>query len=135
MAFLENLKNLFAKKEPEPKKEKKEIIKVSLISMEKKFENEDLVGAARDLKILLEYFGEQKKQNHRYKGREFISFILSNKHKDLKNIGYTHWQNINQIIQLNQKKVYPYHKNNLRSAITFFETEIKGINNFNIELR
>lgn len=134
MAFLSSLKNIFTKKEPQPKKEKKEVVKVSVVSMEKKFENDDLVGAAKELKILLEYFGEQKKQNHRYKGREFISFILSNKHKDLKNIGYTHWQNVNQVIQLNQKQVYPYHKNNLRNAMTFFETETKGIYNFNIEL-
>ncbi len=135
MALLEKIKGLF---KPNPKKairkEDKVLSKVSVSSMEKKFENEDLVGAAKDLKILLEYFGDQKKANHRYKGREFISFILSNKHKDLKNTGYMHWQNLNKIIQLNQKKVYPYHKNNLRNAMTFFEEEIRGIHSFNIEL-
>ena len=103
--------------------------------MEKKYELEDLVGSAKDLKSLLEINGRRKKQNHRYKGREFISFILSNKHKDLKNKGYTHWQNINQIIQLNHTKVYPYHKGNLRNAMDFFEKEIKGIYAIDVVLR
>jgi len=138
MAFLSTIKNLFKKQEPKPvkeKRDKKEVNRVSVLTMEKKYETEDLVSAAKELKILLEFFGQRKKQNHKYKGREFISFILSNKHKDLKNTGYMHWQNLNQVIQLNQAKVYPYHKNNLRNAMTFFETEIKGIYSFDIELR
>ncbi|XFA98708.1 hypothetical protein ACAG96_07510 [Candidatus Izemoplasma sp. B36] len=101
---------------------------VSVVSMEAKYEADDLVGASKDLKRLLEYYGQRKKSNHRYKGRNFIHFILSNKHKNLKNTGYEHWQNINQIISLNHKKVYPYHKENLRKAMDFFEKEVKTIN-------
>lgn len=101
---------------------------ISVMTMEAKFEEENLVEAAKDLKELLEAYGQRKKKNHRYKGREFMYFILSHKHKDLKNTGYKHWQNINQIIQLNQPKVYPYHKNNLRNAMDFFMREIKSIN-------
>ncbi len=102
--------------------------------MEAKFEEEDLVEAAKDLKNLLEAYGFRKKKNHRYKGRTFIHFILSNKHKDLKNTGYKHWQNLNQIIILNQTKVYPYHKQNLRKAMDFFKKEIKSISQIDIVL-
>lgn len=101
---------------------------ISVDTMEAKYEADDLVGASKDLKHLLEYYGQRKKSNHRYKGRNFIHFILSNKHKNLKNTGYEHWQNINQIIQLNHKKVYPYHKSNLRKAMDFFKSEVKTIN-------
>jgi len=100
--------------------------------MEKKFEDEDYIGAAKELKSLLEAFGRRKRKNHRYKGREFIYFILSNKHKDLKNTGYDHWQNLNHFIKLNHTKVYPFHKNNLRKAMTFFEKEIKGLSDIKI---
>lgn len=135
MALIDSIKKVFKKSESKEKKERVEIQRVSIASMEEKFEAEDLVGAAKDLKMLLEIFGDRKKQNHRYKGREFIYFILSNKHKELKNIGYKHWQNITQIIQLNQTKVYPYHKNNLRNAIDFFKKEIKGISEINVKLQ
>ena len=92
-------------KTPKHKEEAKEgAIRVNVTLMEKKFEADDLVGSAIILKHLLEIFGEQKKQNHRLKGREFIQFILSSKHKDLKAIGYTHWENINKIIHLNKYK-------------------------------
>ncbi len=127
MTIFNKIKDLF-KKDPTEKKSKPiDLTRVSVFSMEKKFEAEDLVGAAKDLKLLLESYGRSKKKNHRYKGREFIFFILSNKHKDLKNTGYKHWQNINQIIQLNQTKVYPYHQNNLRNAMDFFKNEIRGL--------
>ncbi len=134
MAFLNTIKEWFQKKNDKSKELLEDTKRVSVPIMEKRFEAEDLVGAAKDLRNLLEIYGRSKKKSHRYKGREFIYFILSNKHKDLKNIGYTHWQNINQIIQLNHKKVYPYHKNNLRKAMTFFETEIKGINAIDFEM-
>lgn len=109
-------------------------LRVNVTMMEKKYEADDLVGSAIILKHILEIFGEQKKQNNKLKGREFIHFILSSKHKDLKNIGYTHWQNINKIIHLNQSKPYPYHKQNLRKAIDFFKKELKGINAIDMEI-
>lgn len=121
MAIIDKIKNLF-------KKDIKDNLDlISVDSIKSKFEHEDYMGAAKDLKILLEKYGRRKRKNHRYKGREFVYFILSNKHKDLKNVGYTHWENINQFIRLNQEKVYPYHKNNLQSAIDFFLKEIKGL--------
>lgn len=118
------------------KKGEKEVddSRVSVDSMERKFSEDDLVGAAKDLKLLLEFYGHKKKKNHRYKGRTFIHFILSNKHKNLKNSGYIHWQNINNIIQLNQNKVYPYHQKNLRNAMDFFEKEVKNINTLSIRM-
>ena len=100
---------------------------ISIKSMETKFENDDLMGAAKDLKSLLEAYGKRKSKNHRYKGRVFISFILGNKHQDLKNTGYNHWENLTEYIRLNHSKVYPYHKKNIREAMTFFEKEIKGL--------
>jgi hypothetical protein len=105
---------------------------ISLVSMEEKFQNEDYMGAAYELKSLLERYGRRKRKNHRYKGREFIYFILSNKHKDLKNTGYSHWENLKNFIKLNQTKVYPYHKTNLRNAMDFFEKEIKGLREIKI---
>ncbi len=102
--------------------------KINVPLMEKKYEEDDLVEAAFILQNLLEIYGTQKRKNHRLKGREFIHFILSSKHKDLKNIGYTHWENINKIIHLNQEKPYPYHKQNLRKAMDFFEKELRSIN-------
>ncbi|MDC7243698.1 MAG: hypothetical protein PQJ44_07160 [Sphaerochaetaceae bacterium] len=108
--------------------------RISVDNMEARFAQDDLVGAAKDLKQLLEFYGYSKKHNHRYKGRSFIHFILSNKHKNLKNIGYTHWQNINQIIILNHKKVYPYHKQNLREAMDFFKKEVKNINSIDVTM-
>lgn len=104
-----------------------ELKRISVPTMEARYEAGDIVGAAVVLRSLLESYGQGKKKNHRQKGREFIQFILSNKHKDLKNLGYTHWKNINKIIHLNQTTVYPYHKQNLRKAMDFFEKEIKGI--------
>jgi len=122
-------------KTPKHKEESTEgLMRVNVTLMEKKYEADDLVGSAIILKHLLEIFGEQKKQNHRQKGREFIHFILSNKHKDLKTVGYTHWQNINKIIHLNQTKPYPYHKENLRKAIDFFKKELKGLNAIDMEI-
>ncbi len=123
MSFLSKLFNSENKK-PKPV----DMSTISILTMEAKFEEENLVEAAKDLKELLEAYGQRKKKNHRYKGREFIHFILSHKHKDLKSTGYRHWKNINQIIQLNQAKVYPYHKNNLRNAMDFFMKETKSIN-------
>ena len=109
-------------------------LRVNVTQMEKKYEEDDLVGAAIQLKHMLEIFGTQKKKNHRLKGREFIQFILSSKHKDLKAVGYTHWQNLNKIIHLNQTKPYPYHKQNLRKAMDFFKKELKGIIAIDMEI-
>jgi len=134
MALLDTIKGWFSKKPKDTSKKEIDERRVSVSTMEHKFEEDDLVGAAKDLKTLLETYGKGKKKNHRYKGREFIYFILSNKHKDLKNTGYLHWKNVVQIISLNHDKVYPYHKNNLRNAIDFFRTEIKSINGFDLYL-
>lgn len=134
MALLDTIKGWFSKKPKDTSKKEFDERRVSVSTMEHKFEEDDLVGAAKDLKTLLETYGKGKKKNHRYKGREFIYFILSNKHKDLKNTGYLHWKNVVQIISLNHDKVYPYHKNNLRNAIDFFRTEIKSINGFDLYL-
>ena len=123
MTFFEKIKNIFKR----PKKTADTRNYISITSMEKKYAEENFVGAAKDLKNLLEAYGRRKRKNHRYKGREFIHFILSNRHKELKTAGYTHWQNINEFIKLNHQKVYPYHQNNLRKAMTFFEKEIKGL--------
>jgi hypothetical protein len=100
---------------------------ISVDSIQRKYEEEDYQGAARDLKTLLETYGRRKRKNHRYKGREFIYFILSNKHKDLKNTGYNHWENLNHFFKSTQNKVYPYHQKNLKKAIDFFTGEIKGL--------
>lgn len=132
MALFENIKEWAKKRSEKPKVEIDDSQRVTVDIMEAKFEKDDLVGAAKDLKLLLEIYGIRKKKNHRYKGRSFIYFILSNKHKDLKNIGYKHWQNLTQIIVLNHKKVYPYHKNNLRNAMDFFEKEIRGISQIDV---
>lgn len=59
-------------------------------------------------------------------------FVLSNKHKNLKNVGHTHWVNINKIIQSRKQAVYPYHKQNLRNAIDFFKKEIKSLNTLKV---
>ncbi len=128
MKLIDSIKSLFSGNAG--KKEKPNYI--SLVSMEEKYQNEDYMGAAYELKSLLERYGRRKRKNHRYKGREFIYFILSNKHKDLKNTGYSHWENLNNFIKLNQTKVYPYHKTNLRNAMDFFEKEIKGLREIKI---
>jgi MinD-like ATPase involved in chromosome partitioning or flagellar assembly len=127
------LKNIF-KKKTEIVETSKIVNRANTDEMEKSYNNDDFVHSALILKILLEVYGERKKKNHRQKGREFIQFILSNKHKDLKTIGYTHWQNINKIIQTKHTKVYPYHKNNLRNAIDFFTKEVRSINSINVNI-
>ncbi|QMS85337.1 hypothetical protein [Candidatus Xianfuyuplasma coldseepsis] len=106
---------------------------ISVQAMDARYEFGDMIGAANVLRMLLEMYGERKKQNHRQKGRKFIEFILSSKHQDLKNVGYKHWQNINKLIHLNQPKVYPYHQKNLEQAIAFFKKEVKGIHQINIQ--
>jgi len=131
MTFIDKIKNFF-KGKSKSDRIKETPNHISILTMEKKFEDEDYIGAAKELKSLLEAFGRRKRKNHRYKGREFIYFILSNKHKDLKNTGYDHWQNLNHFIKLNHTKVYPFHKNNLRKAMTFFEKEIKGLSDIKI---
>ncbi len=127
------LKNIF-KKKTEIVETSKIVNRANTDEMEKSYNNDDFVHSALILKILLEVYGERKKKNHRQKGREFIQFILSNKHKDLKTIGYTHWQNINKIIQTKHTKVYPYHKKNLRNAIDFFTKEVRSINSINVNI-
>ena len=128
MKLVERVKSFFERN----KEEKEKVNYISLVSMEEKFQKEDYMGAANELKTLLEKYGRRKSKNHRYKGREFIYFILSNKHKDLKNTGYTHWENINDFIKLNQTKVYPYHVTNLRNAMDFFEKEVKSLRDIKI---
>jgi hypothetical protein len=132
--FFGSITKMFGSKDV--KQEVEENLKrVNVSIMKARFDAGDLVGAAVILRNLLEIYGEKKKKNHRQKGREFIYFILSHKHKDLKNIGYTHWQNINKIIHLNQTQVYPYHKQNLEKAMAFFTAEIKGINAIDVEIK
>ena len=132
--IFDSFKNVFKGKPKHKEKAQEGKLRVNVTLMEKRYEEDDLVGSAIVLKHLLEIFGTQKKQNHRLKGREFIHFILSNKHKDLKTTGYTHWQNINKIIHLNQTKPYPYHKENLLKAIEFFKKELKGIKVIDMEI-
>jgi len=127
MAILEKIKDFTQSLLPKKEGHKESPGYITVASVETKYENEDYNEAAKDLVSLLERYGRRKRKNHRYKGREFIYFILSNKHKELKTTGYTHWQNLNHFIKLNQSKVYPYHKNNLRKAIDFFKNEIKGL--------
>ena len=127
MGLWSKISDLFRSKEASTTQGKEAPNFISITSMEIKYENEDYIGAARELKTLLEAYGRRKSKNHRYKGRVFISFILSNKHQDLKNVGYTHYENLIDFIKLNHVKVYPYHKNNLRNAMTFFEKEVKGL--------
>lgn len=123
MAFFGKLK-----KQEKPSESDHNVKKVSMTDLEHAYEEDQFVEAASMLHTLLEYYGERKKKNHKFHGREFIHFILSNKHKDLKNVGYTHWVNINKIILHKSKAVYPYHKENLRKAIDFFKKEIKSLN-------
>ncbi len=132
--FFQSIKSIFTKKANTPELQKNESKRVNVILMEKCFDADDLVGAAVILKHLLEIYGSQKRKNNRLKGREFVYMILSNKHKDLKNVGYKHWQNISKIIYLNQPQPYPYHKQNLRKAMDFFLKELKGIKAIDMEL-
>jgi len=125
MAFLDVFKNLFSKKEKANPKQDSNLI--SLESMEKHYEEGKYMEAAQELKILLERYGKRKRKNHRYKGREFIYFVLSHKHKNLKNAGYMHWKNLNRFMELNKDKVYPYHQKNLRDAMDFFKREVKSL--------
>lgn len=127
MALLEKIKKITQSVLPKKEGQKDSPGFITMASVETKFEAEAYNEAAKDLINLLETYGRRKRKNHRYKGREFIFFILSNKHKDLKTTGYTHWQNLNHFVKLNHSKVYPYHKNNLRKALDFFKTEIKGL--------
>ncbi len=123
---------LFGKREKQPREVDLSSNEVSIEMVEARWEADDLVESAKDLKELIEYYGTRKKKNHRYKGRVFIEFILSNKHKNLKNTGYMHWEHINEIIQKNQTKVYPYNKENLRKAVDFFKSEVKSINSYRL---
>lgn len=135
MTIIEKIKGWFKNNKTDAPKTNEAQNFISIVSMDTKFKSEDYMGAAKDLKSLLEAYGRRKRKNHRYKGREFIHFILSSKHKDLKNIGYTHWQNLNQFMKLNQVKVYPYHQNNLKEAIAFFQKEIKGLAEIKIPVK
>ncbi len=134
MQIVRKLMDLIKKPKPESDIVPEKPNYITMSSMEQKYQNDDLVGAARELKSLLEAYGRRKRKNHRYKGRVFIHFILSSKSKDLKNTGYTHWQNMIDFIKLNQTKVYPFHKNNLRNAIDFFKKEIKGLSEIRIPI-
>ena len=125
--IFDSFKKMFKGKSNQIEENEEGKLRVSVINMEHKYKEDDLVSASIILRHLLEIYGAKKKKNNRLKGREFIHFILSNKHKDLKNEGYEHWQNINKIVHMNQSKTYPYHKDNLRKAIEFYKKEIKGI--------
>ncbi len=125
------LKKIF-KKDSKTTEPTKKVKSSNVIEMKKCYDNDDFVGSAIILKTLLEVYGIKKRKTHHYKGREFVYFILSNKHKDLKNLGYAHWQNINKIIQKKQKQSFPYHKKNMKNAIDFYTKEIKSINSLNV---
>lgn len=127
MELFKRIKTLFAGNKSKSNDVNDVLKFISIDSMEAKYNNNDLMGAAKDLKSLLEAYGKRKSKNHHYKGRVFISFLLSNKHQDLKNTGYNHWENLTEYIRLNHSKVYPYHQKNIREAMTFFEKEIKGL--------
>ena len=133
--FLQSVKKVLGSKKEEKNDVEKDVRIVSVSSMEHSYKAGDLADAALILRSLLEEYGERKKKNHRTKGREFIYFILSHKHKDLKSAGYSHWQHINKIIGIRHDKVYPYHQQNLRNAMDFFKKEIKGINSLEIEIK
>ncbi len=126
--FLKKIFNKDLKNKDSVKKVKSSNVR----EMRKCFNNDEIAKSAIILKNLLEVYGMKKKKNHHYKGREFIFFILSNKHKDLKTTGYTHWKNVNKIIQKSQNQSYPYHKKNLENAINFYTKEIKSINSLNV---
>jgi len=132
MALLDKIKKMFQKKDRVKENQTYRI--VSLSEIEKKYEADDFVSAAKDLKTLLDFYGKRKNRNHKFKGREFIDFILSSKHKDLKNAGFMHWQDLAQIIQSNQAKVYPYYKKKLRDALDFFSKEIRDLNVISMHL-
>jgi hypothetical protein len=122
--FLQKIKDLFSSK---PKEHATTGRRISVAAMEAYYAEDNLSAAASTLRQLLELYGKQKNKNHRTKGREFIHFLLSSKHKDLKNEGYVHWQNVQKILRLTHNKVYPYHKQNLRLAMDFFKRELKSI--------
>jgi len=125
--ILSKLKKVFKGKESEKGTSEDKTVKYNVATMEKLYAADELVQTAKVLKKILEIYGVSKKEKHRLKGREFVHFILSSKHKDSKNLGYKHWQNINKIIHLNQSTAYPYHKKNLRKAMDFYEKELKSI--------
>jgi len=134
MSLFSKLKNQKSEETIE-NKEVDNVQRVSMSIIEQAYDSEKFVDAAIMLKVLIEYYGEHKKNNHRYKGREFMFFIMSNKHKDLKNVGYSHWVNLGKLIQSKNKAVYPYHKQNLRNAIDFFKKEIKSLSNMKTIIR
>ena len=123
---------LFSKQKKQQSTEQNEATKnvqeVSFPIIEHAYDAGDYVEAAIMMKVLMEYYGERKRKNHKQKGREFVYFILGSKHKDLKNVGYTHWVNMNKIIKSKKTAVYPYHKQNLRNAIDFFKKEMRSLN-------
>lgn len=125
--IFDSFKNLFKGKTAKEVPSAENYVEVNVTAMEEKYQEDDLVGAASMLIHILEKYGEKKSKNHRLKGRAFIHLILSRKHKDLKNIGYNHWENLNKMMRLNQSKPYPYHKKNLRKAMDFYLKEVKGI--------
>lgn len=129
--------NLFSKlvkgTESIQSREEEVIHRINIVEMEKLYNADEFVECAVMLKELLEIYGILKKKNHRTKGREFIYFILSKKHKNLKNRGYTHWEHINKIAHMKETQVYPYHKENLKNAMDFFVKELKSLKVINIK--
>jgi len=132
MALLEKIKNMFQKKASIQENSIQHTI--SLSEIQKKYDADDLINAAKDLKMLLDFYGKRKSRKHKFKGREFIDFILGSKHKELKNTGFMHWQNVTQIIQSNQTKAYPYNKKKLKDAIDFFSKEIRDLNIISVQI-
>ncbi len=109
--------SIFGKSKEESSKQNKDYKTVTYSEIEHAYDKGEFVDSALMLITLLEYYGEQKKKGHKHKGRDFIHFILSAKHKDLKNEGYKHWINIEKIVRANKTTVYPYHQENLKKAI------------------
>jgi len=134
MKLMKRFRNLFTKTKTKSESVKETASFITIETIESKFNNDDLLGAAKDLKSLLEAYGKRKSKNHRHKGRVFIAFILSNKDQDQKNIGYTHWQNLIEYIRLGHKTIYPYHKKNIGEAISFFMKKIKGLSEIKIQV-
>ncbi|MDD3477657.1 MAG: hypothetical protein PHP32_02165 [Candidatus Izemoplasmatales bacterium] len=134
MAFFDKIKQLFTGKAANAD-EASLYRTVSLEEIRKHYDADELNVAAKDLKLLLELYGKRKSKKHKFKGREFIDFILGSKHKDQKNAGFQHWQNIVQIIESNKTKAYPYYKEKMKDAIDFFSKEIRDINGISIEVK
>lgn len=132
--IFDSIKNVFKGKDKVERTPQEGLHVINVRELERLYEADNLTAAAAMLIDLLEVYGNRKKKNNRLKGREFIHMILSHKHKDLKNVGYTNWLNLTKIAHLTHNKSYPYYKENLRNAIDFFRKEISSINQLDVEI-